>query len=50
MFRAGKFHKIISNDILIATNNRIAHSILPALIYMKFKKLNARHMLLQWEC
>lgn len=42
MFRAGKFHKIISNDVVIATNNRIAHSILPALIYMKFKKINCK--------
>ena len=42
MFRAGKFHKIISNDIIIATNNRIAHSILPALVYMKFKKINCK--------
>ena len=37
IFKSGKFQEIISSDILIISNNRIAHSILPALIYMKFK-------------
>ena len=38
IFKSGKFKEIISNDVLIISNNRIAHSILPALIFMKFKK------------
>ena len=37
ILKPGKFKEIISNDVLIISNNRIAHSILPALIYMKFK-------------
>ena len=36
------FNKIILSDILIISNNRIAHSILPALIYMKFKGIKCK--------
>ncbi len=42
IFKKGNFEKIISNDVLIISNNRIAHSVLPALIYMKIKKMNCK--------
>ncbi len=42
IFKLGKFQQIITSDILIISNNRIAHSILPALIYMKFKGIECR--------
>ena len=42
MFKTGKFQEIITSDILIVSNNRIAHSILPALIYMKFKGIKCK--------
>ena len=42
IFKSGKFQEIIKNDILIISNHRIANSILPALIYMKFKGIKCR--------
>ena len=42
IFKKGNFEKIISNDVLIISNNRIAHSVLPALIYIKIKKINCK--------
>jgi glycosyltransferase involved in cell wall biosynthesis len=42
MFKTGKFQEIVTSDILIVSNNRIAHSILPALIYMKFKGIKCK--------
>ena len=42
IFKSGKFKEIISNDVLIISNNRIAHSILPALIYMKYKNKKSK--------
>ena len=42
IFKSGKFQEIILSDILIISNNRIAHSILPALIYMKFKGIKCK--------
>ena len=42
IFKKGNFKKIISNDVVIITNNRIAHSVLPALVYMKIKKINCK--------